>query len=138
MGGGGGISLTAWERGPGEPLACGPYSAPQAGFQVSIRDSSTWNHFCHAGLFFYFQTASFPVGIENTPSFPWKCSSKILAAKTAQIVSWGSSGVEWGRPLLPYLIHEFLRMSFSFLGRPTTLLKNTSPLLQRSPQCCLL
>ena len=32
MGGGGRISLTAWERGPAEPLACGPYSAPPSGF----------------------------------------------------------------------------------------------------------
>lgn len=28
MGGGGGISLIAWERGPREPLTCAPYSAP--------------------------------------------------------------------------------------------------------------
>lgn len=138
IGGGGGISLTAWERGPRGASRLWALLGPPAGFQVSIRDSSTWNHFCHAGLFFYFQTASFPVGIENTPSFSWKCSSKIFAAKTAQTARGGWSGVEWGRLLLPYLIHKFLRMSFSFLGRPRTLLKNTSPPLQRSPQCCLL
>lgn len=39
LGGGGGISLTARERGPGEPG--GPCSAPRAGFQVSIRECST-------------------------------------------------------------------------------------------------
>ena len=98
MGGGGGISLTAWERGPGEPLACGLYSAPQRVFKCP---SGTVQHgiiSAVAGLFFYFQTASFPVGIENIPSFPCKCSSKILAAKSAQIASWGWSGVEWGSP----------------------------------------
>lgn len=111
---------------------------PPAGFQVSIRDNSTWNHFCHVGLFFYFQNASFPVDIENTPSFSWKCNFKLFAAKTAQISRGGWSGVEWGTLLLPYFSHKFLQMSFSFLGRPRTLLKNTSPLLQRPPQCCLL
>lgn len=105
---------------------------------MSIRDNSTWNHFCHGGLFFYFQNAFFPVDIENPPSFSWKCNFKLFAAKTAQISRGGWSGVEWGTLLLPYFIHKFLQMSFSFLGRPRTLLKNTSPLLQRPPQCCLL
>lgn len=42
VGGGGGISLTARERGPGEPR--GRCSAPGAGFQVSIRECSTRNN----------------------------------------------------------------------------------------------
>ena len=36
MGGGGGISLIAWERGPREPLTCAPYSAPQRVFKCPL------------------------------------------------------------------------------------------------------
>lgn len=124
-------AVQGWEGGGGQapgggPRPGGPCSAPELVFKCP---SGTVQHgitFCCPGLFF-FQPTSFPVGVENTPCFSWKCGFNIFAAKTAQI------GGGLGRSLFPYFIRIFLQMSSSFSGRPTTLLENITPLSPTLP-----
>lgn len=71
-GAGGGISLTA-RRGAGGPRPGGLCSAFRAGFQVSIRERSTWNNFSCPGLFFSFHAAPFLLG-QRTPFLSWERS----------------------------------------------------------------
>lgn len=110
MGGGGGISLTARERGLGEPLGLvGPALPPELVFKWP---PGTVQHgiISVVPLFLLFHTASFPVGRESTPVFSWKCLSKILAAKIS-LQKLQKLGGGLGNP------HSFTSSNVTFLPR---------------------
>lgn len=127
MGGGGRISLTARERGPGEPR--GPCSAPGAGFQVSIRECSTRNNSLVPAFSSLFILPPF-LSVERTCCLsPGNVALTYLQRKLHKWVGGRKTGVS----LLTYLVHRFLQRSFSASERPTTLFTNITPLLSHVP-----